>query len=123
VLYDVKHMDPERHLRYTGASNELIMGNLERTLGLGKSVWIRVPLIPGANDDDAHLHRMGKYLGTLGAESVQVLPYHVLGVPKYEGLGCVYGLGGLAPHDGRRLREVRDLLQEYCENVIVKGVD
>jgi hypothetical protein len=66
---------------------------------------------------------MGEYLGTLGAESVQVLPYHVLGVPKYEGLGRVYGLGGLAPHGGGRLREVRDLLRGYCSNVIVKGVD
>jgi len=123
VLYDVKHMDQESHLRYTGVSNELIMGNLERTLGLGKRVWIRVPLIPGVNDDDAHLRRMGEHLCTLGAESVQVLPYHVLGVPKYEGLGRVYGLGGLAPHDGGRLLEGRDLLREYCENVIVKGVD
>jgi pyruvate formate lyase activating enzyme len=123
VLYDVKHMDPAMHLKYTGASNELIVGNLERTLALGKRVWIRVPLIPGVNDDDAHLRRMGEYLGTLGAESVQVLPYHVLGVPKYEGLGRVYGLGGLAPHGGGRLREVRDLLRGYCGNVIVKGVD
>jgi pyruvate formate lyase activating enzyme len=123
VLYDVKHMDPEAHLRYTGASNELIMSNLERTLGLGKRVWIRVPLIPGVNDDDQHLRRLGKYLGTLGAESVQVLPYHVLGVPKYEGLGRRYALGGLTPHEGSRLREVRDLLRGYCDNVIVKGVD
>ena len=123
VLYDVKHMDPETHLKHTGASNEQIMDNLERTLGLGKRVWIRVPLIPGVNDDDSHLHRLGKYLGNLSAESVQVLPYHVLGVPKYEGLDRRYGLGGVAPHDGVRLREVRDLLLGYCDNVIVKGVD
>src|SRR4030042_1635282 len=90
VLYDLKHMDPERHMRYTGASNEQIMGNLKRTLDLGKIVWIRVPLIPEVNDDDPHLHRLGEYLGALGTESVQVLPYHVLGVPKYEGIGSRY---------------------------------
>jgi len=123
VLYDVKHMDPETHLRYTGASNGQIMDNLERTLGLGKRVWIRVPLIPGVNDGDPHLHQLGKYLGTLDAESVQILPYHVLGVPKYVGLDRRYNLGGLTPHDGGRLREVRDLLRGYCDNVIVKGVD
>jgi pyruvate formate lyase activating enzyme len=123
VLYDVKHMDPETHLKYTGVSNELIMDNLERTLGLGKRVWIRVPLIPGVNDGDHHLRQLGKYLGTLGVESVQVLPYHILGVAKYEGLGRRYPLGGLTPHEGSRLLEVRDLLRGYCGNVIVKGVD
>ena len=123
VLYDVKHMDPAMHRRHTGVSNEQIMSNLERTLRLGKSVWIRVPLIPGVNDGDPHLHRLGKYLSTLGAESVQVLPYHVLGVPKYEGLDRRYSLGSVTPHDGRRLREIRDLLRGYCDNVIVKGVD
>ena len=81
------------------------------------------PLRSRLNDDDPHLHRLGEYLGTLGAESVQVLPYHVLGVPKYEGLDRRYSLGDLTPHNGGRLREVRDLLRGYCDNVIVKGVD
>ncbi|MDR0338940.1 MAG: choline TMA-lyase-activating enzyme [Desulfovibrio sp.] len=97
-LYDVKHMDPERHLELTGARNETILGNLASLLENRKNVRIRVPLLKGLNDDDANIEAMCRYLapfkGGMNCKGVDLLPYHKLGVNKYGQLGMEYSLPG-----------------------------
>jgi pyruvate formate lyase activating enzyme len=98
VLYDLKHMDPERHAELTGVSNELIHENLRRLDRLGASTWIRIPLIPGLNDDDANLKATGEILTQLeNVERVEILRYHRLAETKYASAGMEYTLKGLEP--------------------------
>ncbi len=59
VLFDIKQMDPEAHRRHTGADNRLILENLRLLSATGTEIWVRVPLIPGVNDDVANLEDLG----------------------------------------------------------------
>jgi pyruvate formate lyase activating enzyme len=98
VLYDLKHMDPERHAELTGVSNGLILENLRSLDRLGASIWIRIPLIPGLNDDDANLKATGELLSQLeNIERVEILRYHRLAETKYASTGIEYALKGLEP--------------------------
>ena len=126
IFYDIKHLDPVRHRRLTGQDNRLILENLARFLDeTGKPVHVRLPLVPGLNDDAAHLEAYGAYLGGLpgGPETVdlEVLPYHRLGKDKYAMLGREYGLGDTPPMPRdeaeaavRRLRGRAGGLKIFC---------
>ena len=84
-LYDIKAMDPEVHKRLTGADNRLILENLEKLLAAGRRVWVRVPCVPGANDDQMFL--IAAWLEGKPVEKVELLPYHRLGGGKRTLLG------------------------------------
>jgi len=86
-LYDLKHMDPRRHKTLTGAGNELILRNLEELLALGAEVTVRVPAVPGANDDRESLAAFGTFVASHPAiRRVELLPCHALGAHKYAAL-------------------------------------
>ena len=111
VLYDVKHMDPERHAALTGVSNARILGNLRRTDQLGLPIWVRVPLIVGQNDDDKNYRALGKFLAGLeNVERVEILRYHALAESKYEGAGIGYSLQGLEPPTEEKAESRRQIL-------------
>lgn len=96
-LYDIKHMDANKHQSLTGVSNDRILENLRRLDERGNSVWIRLPLIPGQNDDDTNYHRIGRFLTTLKhVERVEILGYHRLAESKYDRMGDSYSLRGLS---------------------------
>ena len=83
VLYDLKHMDDDKHLRWTGQSNELILNNLVRLDSLGKRLWIRIPFIPEINDAAQHWRKLGAFVATLqSVEAIHLLPYHRAGKAK-----------------------------------------
>jgi len=83
VLYDLKLIDPDAHRRHTGVDNRTILANL-RALSLeGVEVWVRVPLVPGVNDDRANIEATGAFLASLArAHPVFVLPYHTAAEAK-----------------------------------------
>lgn len=122
ILYDLKHIDSAKHLQYTGKDNKLILGNLNKAKRLNKHVWIRVPLIPGLNDNEEHLTALARHVKSLGVDRTFFLPYHTLGVPKYESLGRKYILD-IAPHTLDRLRWVKKLVSETLDNVVVMGIE
>ena len=93
VLYDVKHMDSQKHQEATGVPNERILDNLQKTLAKSKAkVWIRRPVIPGFNDSEEDLTKLCKFVLTLdrSVEKVSLLPYHKYGELKYVAKGIVY---------------------------------
>jgi pyruvate formate lyase activating enzyme len=90
VLYDIKCMDADLHRRVTGVGNELILSNLKRLTSGGKRVWIRIPVISGINDNIQNMFATAEYLSSLsGIEKLELLPYHNLGLGKYESLGMI----------------------------------
>ena len=88
VLLDIKHIDSNAHRRLTGWGNENILDCARYLSDIQKPVWIRHVSVPGINDDDESLRRLRTFLDTLGnVDRVEVLPYHTLGVYKWEQLG------------------------------------
>jgi pyruvate formate lyase activating enzyme len=93
-LYDLKMVDSEKHTRFTGVSNRRILTNLVDLCRSGRSVVVRIPLIPGLNDGREDMRSTGEFLGSLeGLKSVRLLPYHDIARDKYRRLGGELRLG------------------------------
>jgi pyruvate formate lyase activating enzyme len=84
LLFDLKHVDDEQHRQFTGVPVAPILENLRALSGGPTDIWIRIPLIPGFNDDHNTLSTMGRLLaGMKAVTTVSLLPYHKLGTAKY----------------------------------------
>lgn len=120
-LYDLKLMDEEQHRKYTGVSNKLILANLQKLAKLGKSIWIRVPVIPGINDNDDNLQAMGAFLFSLQIRDVFLLPYHGIAANKYIRLGRDYQLSALEPPSPKQMEAMQLGLRTFGLNVQIGG--
>ncbi len=89
VLFDVKHMDPERFREKCGVGNELILNNLEKAARRA-SIWLRIPLVPDYNDSESNLRQTAELASRIEADKISLLPYHEYGKHKYERLGREY---------------------------------
>ena len=97
-LYDVKLIDEARHREYCNASNRVILANLRALTRVHSSIWIRIPIIPGINDGTGEIEAMARLVQELpGIRQVSLLPYHKIGLPKFERLGQAYALADVAP--------------------------
>ena len=113
ILLDIKHIDSNAHKQLTGWKNENILDCARYLSDIKKPVWIRHVLVPGINDDDDSLHKLRKFLDSLGnIERVEVLPYHDLGVYKWEQLGLPYTLSEVKPPTEENLLHARKILTE-----------
>lgn len=103
-LFDLKQMDTARHEKFTGAGNQRLLENLQRLDNAGAAIEIRIPLLPGWNDDAANLDAVGAFLGRLhGITAVKVLPYHALARSKYAAVGRVDTMPDIASPDDAAL--------------------
>lgn len=83
-LYDLKIMDEEKHIQFTGVSNKLILDNLKKLGRAGKKIFIRIPLIPGMNDSQENARKTARFLRSVpGIHRIDLLPYHRAGTQKY----------------------------------------
>lgn len=113
VLLDIKHIDNDAHKRLTGWENENILDCARYLSDIHKPVWIRHVLVPGINDDDESLHKLRSFIDTLSnVERVEVLPYHDLGVYKWEQLGIPYKLTDVKPPTEESVLHARKILTE-----------
>lgn len=120
-LYDLKHMDPDEHLRLTGVANDRILENARGLAEAGSEVVIRLPLIPGVNDGRDNLEAVAAFMGGLGLARVDLLPYHRLGEPKYRRLGRHYPMAGSPGFGPERLDRARAILAGRGLEVQVGG--
>lgn len=95
VLFDIKHLDPVKHKEFTGVDNQLILDNAVKIKQMGIKIIIRLPLIPGYNDDEKNIKATGRFMKLWGLDRVDILPYHRMGVNKYNALGEKYALPDL----------------------------
>lgn len=122
VLYDLKDMDGARHLKNTGVPLEPILANLEALAKEGVPVWIRIPVIPGINDDGKTIHNYVGFLATLDRRyPVYLLPYHEIGREKYQRLGLPYQLDGIKPPSRARMEELTQVFSEAGFEVHIGG--
>ena len=87
-LYDIKEMDNDLHIDFTGVPNCLILENLRRLHDNGASVRLRLPLVPGYNDREDHFTKVAELANGLPRlEGVELKPYHPLGNSKISRFG------------------------------------
>ena len=111
VLLDIKHIDSEQHRWLTGKPNESILDCARYLSEINKPVWIRHVLVPAVNDSDDYLVPLRKFIDTLhNVEKVEVLPYHTLGLFKWEELGIEYGLPDTEPPTPQSVAHAREIL-------------
>ena len=95
-LYDIKAIDEDVHIKCTGQSNKMILDNLVYLDNCGAKSEIRIPYIPGYNDDQ--MDKIGKFLSGLSyVIRVRVLPYHNYAASKYAALNINNTLPPLIP--------------------------
>lgn len=121
-LYDVKTLDDAKHRDYTGVSNRIILENLGCLSRWGKNVIVRVPVIPGVNDDLDEIRKLGLFIASLGnVHEIQVLPYHRTGVEKYQRLGNDYQMPQTVPPSGEKIETVANELRQHVASVCIGG--
>ena len=112
ILLDIKHIDEEEHRKLTRHSNKNILDCARYLSDIGKPVWIRHVLIPGITDKDEYLLALRQFIASLSnVERIDVLPYHTLGIYKYEKLGIAYPLEGVNPPSSERVAHATAILQ------------
>lgn len=107
-LFDLKHMNSEKHEKYTGVPNKLILENLIMLDNLGKNIIIRIPVIPGFNDSKEDLEDLKAFISTLqNVIEVNLLPYHSIGQEKYNRIGKEY-----------KMKDVKEPSEEDMEQAL-----
>jgi pyruvate formate lyase activating enzyme len=118
-LYDLKLMDDARHRQYTSVSNQLILENLQRLSRLKAHICVRIPLIPGINDDRENIEASAAFLANLPSlDAVELMPYHDIGLAKFEALGMRYKLKSTYPASKDHIEEVENILISHKLPVI-----
>lgn len=121
-LFDIKLVDQERHKQHTGVSNGIILQNLKLLSALGKRIWIRVPIIPGINDDEENIAATAQLImSTAGVEQVNLLPYHNAAMEKYKRLKKEYQLGDIKIPQKDYMDKIAVLYRLQGINVIIGG--
>lgn len=125
-LFDIKHLDPDEHKKLTGLDNKLILENLKKLSKKTDNIILRIPLIPGYNDDENNIKKIGELAVNLNIKEVNILPYHRLGIGKYKIMNKQYmfeNLGDMSTttKGRKKIDECRDMLQEMNLNVTIGG--
>lgn len=112
-LYDIKLMDNEKHIKYIGKSNKLILDNLKKLSEAGANINIRIPLVESINTDDESIEDFIKFLkNNINVKKINLLPYHNTGKSKYERLQKVYeGVNFEAPSK-ERMETIKDKFEK-----------
>jgi pyruvate formate lyase activating enzyme len=111
-LFDLKHMDPNKHEKMFGVSNRQLLDNL---LSLrGEDVWVRIPLITGFNSDERNIHETGKFMEQNGFKHISLLPYHKAGMEKAEKIiGYNKKTSTFTSPSDDKLLDIKEILTSY----------
>jgi pyruvate formate lyase activating enzyme len=121
-LYDLKFMDEAKHREFCGVSNAPILANLQRLSHAHANIWLRVPVIPGVNDDEANLAGIARFVaGLAGIRQVNLLAYHKSGVQKHARLGQPYALDGVPQPTPAEMDQAAQHFQRLGLNVRLGG--
>lgn len=111
VLLDLKHIDDKAHRKLTGKSNVQILEFARYLSNKGVKTWIRHVLVPGSTDKVEDLEKMAAFIQTLNhVMKIEVLPYHKLGVYKWQTLGLKYPLEHVEPPSAESVEQAKRIL-------------
>jgi len=111
VMLDIKHIDDDEHRELTTHTNQNILALAQFLDEIKKPVWIRHVLIPAVTDNDEYLKELSEFVSGLNnVEKIEVLPYHTLGIHKWEELGYEYKLDGVDSPTPERVANAKSIL-------------
>ena len=117
VLLDIKHIDEKEHIKLTQHSNKNILLFAKYLSDKKIPVWIRHVVVPGVNNKEEYLIRLGKFIAELhNVKALDVLPYHNMAIPKYEALGIEYPLQDTPPLTKEEAIKARDIILKAIKN-------
>jgi len=121
-LFDLKHLDADTHRRWTGVDNHRILSNLKLLADMQKNVIVRIPLIPGINDDEDHIEAMGRFIaGLQGIRHIDLLPYHNFQTSKYAKFQVPYKYDTIESDNMRSVDAVAAQLQAFGLHIAMEG--
>ena len=118
-LFDFKTGDAEKYAQI-GGDLQLVKDNIRRLQQDQMTVYIRIPLIPGFNADDASTQTICGQLQSLGIHDVELLPFHRLGSSKYEAMGMTYAYHDQQPFPKEELKRIATIYKQYF-NITIEG--
>ena len=120
-LYDLKHMDSEQHKSVIGVNNELILENALKIADAEGKMQIRIPVIPNFNDSEENIKKTGGFCKSLGnaVTLIQLLPYHNLGVMKYQRLDDTKKALEAPPPSEEKIQSLKKILEDMDLSVTV----
>ena len=119
-LYDIKSMDEEKHILYTGVSNKNIINNLINLSKIHNNINLRLPIIEGINADENHIFEILKLIKNTNIKKINLLPYHDIAMHKYEKLGRKYYEYMKRPAD-EKLKRYIDIIEKEGYRVKIGG--
>ncbi|MBC8374798.1 MAG: glycyl-radical enzyme activating protein [FCB group bacterium] len=114
-LFDLKMIDSEKHLMYTGVNNKNILINLQLLAKTDVDIVIRIPLIKGVNDDDQNIEATAAFIAALPGKTraVNLLPFHNSAAKKHEKLGQSYDSTLMGEPDQHRQLEIVEIFNGF----------
>lgn len=114
VFLDIKHMDQGMHEKVTGVSNKLILENAAKIARGNIPLVIRIPVVPSLNDSHGNIRATADFVRRelASAVGIQLLPYHRLGIMKYEALGLTYELDNIETSSEEEMALLREVISE-----------
>lgn len=120
VLLDVKQFNNDRHENLTGRSNTRTLETARWLEDNGKPFWLRYVLVPGISDFEEDIRSLGEHFkGYEMIKRVEILPYHTLGIHKYESMGQEYPLKDTKTNTPEQIEKAKALFDEYFDCVMV----
>lgn len=114
VLLDIKSIDADRYKTLTGVKLNNTLRFLDYLEEHRIDTWIRHVIVPGITDNNEELEKLARYLTNYSVvKKVELIPYHTMGVHKYEQLNMKYKLEGVNPLSAERLENAKEIFARY----------
>ncbi len=121
LLLDVKHINDDWHHKLTGLTNKNTLGLAAHRESTGKTMWLRYVLVPGYTDQPEYMQQWAQHFGNYKTvERVEIIPFHQLGLHKWEILNMPYPLKDTPTPSTELKEQAKAIFEQYLRNVVLK---
>ncbi|UCC15998.1 MAG: glycyl-radical enzyme activating protein [Dehalococcoidales bacterium] len=121
-LWDIKHMNAEKHRELTGVSNELILSNARAVSENNIPLYIRIPVIPGCNDSEENIRATCEFAQDLSSVvEIHLVPLHHLGKGRYDSLDRPYPINDIPLIPDNVLENLKKLVESYGLQCVIQA--
>lgn len=121
VLYDIKHMDNQKHKECVGTPSTIVLNNARFISSKGIPLVVRIPVIPGCNDTNENIRQTAEFAKEIGSIALHLLPYHRLGKTKYAQIGREYKLMDVTPPPREKMLMLKNIVESEGVRCIIGG--